>query len=160
MTLELAAFFHHLYSSVVYLHYWANFNLIMMLQTEFTAYLTICSLMLLWKVEAWLHADYSARFIAFLASLVTTTNFFGHLVGVASKWHEGWITQTFNIRSVFNILTLYTLMLEIGAVIPAIHIFLYEALALTSNSIFHPDWKGRDDHLWSSKDDGIDKAVL
>ena len=103
--------------------------------------------MLLVKVDAWLHADYSTRFIAFIASLLTTTTFFGHFVGVLYKLYQGMVTHTFNLRSVFNILTLYSLLLEIGSVIPAIHIFLYEVLALNSNSIFNPNWKIQDDYL-------------
>ena len=48
--------------------------------------------------------------------------------------------KTVNLRSVFNILSIYTLVLEVGSVLPAIHIFLYEGLALDSTSIFNDKW--------------------
>ena len=157
--------------NLVYLHAWANFNFLMMLNTQYTAMLTMASLMILIKDNVWLHADYSWRLFAFIMSLITTTIFFGHLVGVLYKLYQGIFNHTVNLRSIFNILSIYTLVLEFGSVIPAIHIFLFEALALDSNSIFHPGWgwwnepkspdhdhedhENHDDH-----DEDDDKAVL
>ena len=137
---ELVALAHHFVVNLSYLHFWANGNLFLFINTFYTAYLTYCSLLLLIKSKMWLYASYSTRLVSFVASLVSSTIFFAHLIGVLSKLYKGLVEHSVNLLTVFNILSIYTLILELGAVTPSIHIFLFEALAISPFSIFNPQW--------------------
>ena len=122
------------------LHFWANGNFLLLTHSFFTAFLTFCSLMLLVESNVWLYADYTTRMVAVIASLLTTTVFFAHLIGVLTKLYKGLVLHSINLLTVFNILSIYTLILELGSVAPAIHIFFFEALAFSPFSIFNPNW--------------------
>ena len=114
--------------------------------------------MLLVESNVWLYADYTTRMVAFIASLLTTTVFFAHLIGVLTKLYKGLVLHSINLLTVFNILSIYTLILELGSVAPAIHIFFFEALAFSPFSIFNPNWGSwlpQDDH-WDHEDDDDD----
>ncbi len=67
---------------------------------------------------------------------MSTTIFFSHLLGVMTKLYKSLTERTVSLMNVFNILSIYTLILEIGSVVPALHIFFYEGLQLDSYSIF------------------------
>ena len=140
ITTELIALGHHLFVNIWPLHFWANGNFLLLTNSFFTAFLTFCSLMLLVESNVWLYADYTTRMVAFIASLLTTTVFFAHLIGVLTKLYRGLVLHSINLLTVFNILSIYTLILELGSVAPAIHIFFFEALAISPFSIFNPKW--------------------
>ena len=140
ITFELVAFTHHLIVNASYLHRWANFNVMLMSYTFYTAYITVCSLFLLIKADIWLHASYKKRLLVFIASLLSTNLFFAHLLGVSVKLYRGLVEHSFSLFTVFNILSIYTLILEVGAVLPAIHIFFFEGLAISPYSIFNKNW--------------------
>ena len=162
IAMDLVAFTHHLVVNIGYLHLWANFNVLLMSNTIYTAYLTTRSLLLLIRASSWLYASYRTRLFTFIASLISTTIFFGHVIGVLNKIYLSVFKKTVNLRSIFNILSIYTLVLEVGSVLPAIHIFLYEGLALDSTSIFNPKWgwwiqaKDSEAYHLRSGDEGVD----
>ena len=83
--------------------------------------------MLLVGEPTWMLAPYYIRLIAFMASLMTTTVFSGHAVGLGAKMYTTYKKE--KEQSLGSILSLYTLIIEFGAFVPALYIFLYEGLA-------------------------------
>ena len=127
IALDIVALSQHLLMCMKSLNMWANYNFALIFQSIYTFYISAASLMLLVGEPNWMLAPYYIRLIAFMASLMTTTVFSGHAVGLGAKMYSTYKKE--KEQSLGSILSLYTLIIEFGAFVPALYIFLYEGLA-------------------------------
>lgn len=84
-------------------------------------------------------APYELRLGLFIISSIVVSLFIGNLTTIMVKYFLG-TTPTDSFSEIIN---MYIAILELGAFIPSLFIFLYEGLAFTPYSIFNSkygDW--------------------
>ncbi len=120
---------------------WAGGNIILLLNTYYTTWLTIFSVLLLQGEPSMMMSPYNFRLGLFICSAITVSLFFGNLVTILIKSLAG----TTPTDSFGEVISLYVLVLQFGAFIPASFIFLYDGLSLTPYSIFNSQYGDWDD---------------
>ena len=86
-------------------------------------------------------SPYNFRLGLFICSALTVSLFFGNMITIFIKYLAG----TTPTDSFGEVISLYVLVLQFGAFIPASFIFLYDGLALTPYSIFNSQYGHWDD---------------
>jgi hypothetical protein len=120
---------------------WAGGNIILLLNTYYTTWLTIFSVLLLQGEPSMMMSPYNFRLGLFICSALTVSLFFGNMITIFIKYLAG----TTPTDSFGEVISLYVLVLQFGAFIPASFIFLYDGLALTPYSIFNSQYGHWDD---------------
>ena len=120
---------------------WAGGSIFLILNTYYTTYMTMFSAMLMLGEPSFMMAPYNFRLTIFVASTVTVSLFMGNIATIFFKYTSGQ-TPTDTISDIVN---LYFLILEIGAFVPSLFVFLFDGLAFSPYSIFNRKYGNWDD---------------
>lgn len=133
----------HVGVNLITLDGWADGSMVLIFNTYYTFYITFFSVMMLLGSPSMMLAPYEFRRTIFGLSTMTVSAFIGNLVSILVRYMFG----TTPSDSFFEIMNMYLLLLQIGAFVPALFIFLFDGLALSPYSIFNHQYGQWDDVL-------------
>merc|ERR1712166_317312 len=133
----------HIAINLITLEAWADGAFFLVINTYYTFYMTFLSVMLLLGSPPMMMAPYKMRRLVFIFSTITVSFFVGNCISIMFGFLLG-KTPTDSFAEIMN---MYLLMLQFGAFVPSLFIFLFDGLALSPFSIFSEQYGNWDDTL-------------
>ena len=138
---DVLSFLQHLYINAHSLNGWAGGSIILLAYSYYTFWVTMFSALLMVGDPATMMAPYRLRLTFFSLSTVTVFLFLGNIGTVLMKYLLG-KTPTDSFSEIIN---MYFLLIQVGAFVPSLFIFLFDGLAFSPYSIFNRDYGKWDD---------------